>query len=136
MYWCNSPQKIIHCCDYGTDGSIANLRIFADLQHEAGEPDGSTIDADGFLWNARWGGSRLVRFAPDGRVERTLALPVAQPSCVSFGGIGLATIHTSTAWRHMSEAERATQPLSGGVFGLTLKDIKGLPEQRFLGVPA
>lgn len=136
MYFCDSPQKIIQCCDYGADGKIGNLRLFADVRHEAGEPDGSTIDADGHLWNARWGGSRVVRFAPDGKVVQSLGVPVAQPSCVSFGGPGLSSIYASTAWRQLSEAERAAQPLAGGVFGLALQDIRGLPEQRFLGLPA
>lgn len=136
MHWCDSPQKIIHCCDYGVDGSITNQRVFADLRREIGEPDGSTVDADGHLWNARWGGSRLVRHAPDGSVDRMFQLPVAQPSCVTFGGPGLSTVYVSTAWRQLGEAERAVQPLAGGVFGSASGGIKGLPEQRFLASPA
>lgn len=136
MYWCDSPQKLIHCCDYAADGRISGLRVFADLRHETGEPDGSTIDAEGYLWNARWGGSRLVRFAPDGRVDRVLELPVSQPSCVAFGGPALSTVYSSTAWRQLGAAERAAQPLAGGVFGLAFGALKGLPEQRFLGLPA
>ncbi|HEX7645119.1 MAG TPA: SMP-30/gluconolactonase/LRE family protein [Burkholderiaceae bacterium] len=133
MYWCDSPQKIIHCCDYGVDGRIANLRVFADLRQETGAPDGSTVDAEGYLWNARWGGSCLVRHAPDGSIDCVLGLPVTQPSCVTFGGPDLSTIYASTAWRELGETERAAQPLAGGVFGWAAGAIKGLPEQRFLG---
>ncbi|HEX8955750.1 MAG TPA: SMP-30/gluconolactonase/LRE family protein [Burkholderiaceae bacterium] len=133
MYWCDSPEKIIHCCDYGVDGGIANPRVFADLRQEVGAPDGSTVDAEGYLWNARWGGSRLVRHAPDGSIDCVLSLPVTQPSCLTFGGPDLSTVYASTAWEHMGEAERAPQPLAGGVFGLASGAIKGLPEQRFLG---
>ncbi len=133
MYYCDSPQKIIRCCDYGADGTIANQRQFADLRGETGEPDGSTVDAAGYLWNARWGGGRIARHAPDGRIERVLTLPVAQPTCVALGGPGLSTVYASTAWRGLSEHERVAQPLAGGVFASMQSDLAGLPEQRFLG---
>ena len=130
MYYCDSQEKVIRCCDYGD--VIGAPRVFADLSTENGEPDGSTIDADGYLWNARWGAGRLVRFAPDGSVERVLSLAAPQPTCVAFGGPLLDTVYASSARLGLSEAELVDATASGGVFKF-VTDVQGLPEQRFLG---
>jgi L-arabinonolactonase len=130
MYYCDSPAKVIHCCDYGDH--IGASRVFADLTGETGEPDGSTIDADGYLWNARWGASRLVRYSPDGEVERVLMLDAPQPTCVAFGGPLLDKVYATSARQWLSDADLAAAPKSGGLFTLAT-DVTGLPEQRFLG---
>ena len=130
MYYCDSQDKVLRCCDYGD--VLGASRVFADLSSEDGEPDGSTIDAAGYLWPARWGAGRLVRFAPDGSVERVVLLAAPQPTCVAFGGALLDTLYASSARLSLSEAELVAAPASGGVFQLT-SDVRGLPEQRFLG---
>jgi L-arabinonolactonase len=87
MYYADSATGEIRCCDYDPAiRRVANLRVFAAADAAPGDPDGSTIDADGYLWNARWGAGQVVRFAPDGRVDRILALPAPQPTCPAFGG--------------------------------------------------
>ncbi|MBC7453070.1 MAG: SMP-30/gluconolactonase/LRE family protein [Massilia sp.] len=130
MYYCDSQEKVLRCCDYGDVPGAP--RVFADLSAENGEPDGSTIDADGYLWNARWGDGRLVRFAPDGSVDQVLLLAAPQPTCVAFGGARLSTVYASSARLSLSEAELAEAPASGGVFEFA-SAVRGLPEQRFLG---
>ena len=128
MYYCNSPDKVIRCCDYSENGDLANDRVFAQVVGE-GEPDGSCIDADGYLWNAQWGAGKLVRYAPDGTVERVLTTPGSQPSCVCIGGVGLDTIYASSARVGLA----SPAPADGGIFTAKLNDIKGLAESRFAG---
>jgi L-arabinonolactonase len=136
MYYCDSATGEIRCCDYDPadgasgGGAVANLRVFAPADAAPGDPDGATIDAEGYLWNARWGGAQVVRFAPDGRVDRVLALPAPQPTCVAFGGANLDVLYVSSATQGMAPDALAAASASGGVFALAL-DVRGLPEQRF-----
>ena len=128
MYYCNSPDRAIRCCDYDpATGAISNERLFAALDGTSGEPDGSCIDAAGFLWNAQWGASRVVRYAPDGRVDRVIATPALQPSCVAIGGADMDTLYVTSARVGMTEPAVH----DGALFKQTLSDIRGLPESRF-----
>jgi L-arabinonolactonase len=132
LYYCDSPSKTIHCCDYDTAaGSVSNARLFADLQQQPGVPDGSTVDSEGYLWNAQWGGYRVLRFAPDGSIDRMITVPVAQPSCVALGGADLDTLYVTSARESLAAAALLAEPAAGGVFQLRLTDIRGLPEMRF-----
>ena len=131
MYYCDSATREIRCCDYDpASGAVAKLRVFAAADAAPGDPDGSTIDAEGYLWNARWGGGQVVRFAPDGRVDRVLALPAPQPTCAAFGGARLDVLYVSSATVGLAPAALAAAAGSGGVFAQAL-DVCGLPEQRF-----
>jgi L-arabinonolactonase len=136
MYYCDSLTKTIRCCTYGpSGGAVSDDKLFADLQREPGVPDGSLVDADGYLWNAQWGGARVVRYAPDGNVDRVLPLPVSQPSCVAFGGAGLNELYISSARVSMSADALAQEPQAGGLFHYSLPGAAGLPESRFSGIP-
>jgi len=133
MYYCDTLQKNIMCCDYDVaSGDIGNARVFVDLHDAAGGPDGSAIDSQGYLWNAQWGGARVARYAPDGTFERSVAVPVSQPSCPAFGGPDLTTLFVTTAYEGMGATARANEVLAGGLFAAALDGIRGLPEQRFL----
>ncbi|HWW99651.1 SMP-30/gluconolactonase/LRE family protein [Collimonas sp.] len=134
MYYCDSLAKKIHCCDYDTAaGTISRERLFADLSAQPGEPDGSAIDSQGYLWNAQWGGHRVLRLAPDGSIERLLEVPVAQPSCVAFGGAGLHDLYISSARESLSPEALLAEPAAGGLFRHHVADVCGLPEARFDG---
>jgi L-arabinonolactonase len=129
MYYANSPDRAIRCCDYDVDsGAISNDRVFAEVPGLAGEPDGSCIDAEGHLWNAQWGASMVVRYAPDGTVERTLACPAQQPSCVTFGGHALDQLLVTSARVGLT----APAPEEGALYRSEMNGIHGLPESRFL----
>lgn len=106
-------------------GRLGERRLFAGI--EAGYPDGLTVDAEGHVWCAHYAGGRLSRFAPDGRLERTTALPVSNPTSLCFGGRDLATLYVTTA-REGAEGE----PLAGAVLALE-PGVAGLPEPRFPG---
>jgi L-arabinonolactonase len=130
IYFCDSQDKIIYQCSYGD--TLGEPRMFADLRESGGEPDGSTVDSEGYLWNALWGGGRLIRFAPDGAIDRSIALAAPHPTCVAFGGPELTTIYASSAVLGLDNEALAAFPASGGVFE-TSAGIAGLPEPRFLG---
>ncbi|WP_039789099.1 SMP-30/gluconolactonase/LRE family protein [Herbaspirillum huttiense] len=134
MYHCDSMAGKIMVCDYDTDsGAVSHQRVFADLAQQPGGPDGSTVDAEGYLWNAQWGGARVVRFAPDGSIDRIVEVPTAQPSCVAFGGATFDTLFVTTAHEGMSAEQRAQDKLAGGLFSVPHLDVRGLPEVRFAG---
>jgi len=134
MYYCDTMEGKIMCCDYDVaTGGIGSQRLFVDLTGEPGGPDGCAVDSHGYLWNAQWGGARVVRYAPDGQVDRMVTLPVSQPSCPTFGGADLATLYVTTAHEGMDAVRREREPLSGGLFSVVLDGVTGLPEVRFGG---
>jgi len=91
------------------------------------EPDGAVVDSAGYVWNAQWNGSSVIRFAPDGSVDRVLKLPVSRPTCPAFGGKDLKTLYISSAREGLSAEQLAAEPLAGGVFAVEV-DVPGLPE--------
>ncbi|WP_050468687.1 SMP-30/gluconolactonase/LRE family protein [Herbaspirillum chlorophenolicum] len=134
MYHCDTMQNRIMCCDYDVhSGAVTNQRLFADFAGQPGCPDGSTVDAEGYLWNAQWGGSRVVRFAPDGSIDRIVEMPTEQPSCVAFGGPDLDTLYVTTAHEGMPQDKRARDALAGALFSVPVNGVRGLPEVRFGG---
>jgi sugar lactone lactonase YvrE len=112
-------------------GTLSNRRPFATPAGGAA-PDGGTIDAEGFLWNAEWDGWRVVRYAPDGRVDRVVALPVQKPTSCMFGGPDLATLYVTSAVWDLTPEKLAGQPQAGGLFALDV-GVRGVPEPRFAG---
>jgi L-arabinonolactonase len=125
MYYCDSPTRQIRVCDYAT---FDNDRVFVELTDADGEPDGSTVDAEGGLWNAQWGGRRVVRYAPDGRETARIGVPTEQPSCVAFGGADLDTLYITSARIGLNESD----PHAGGVF-VAQPGARGIAESWFAG---
>ena len=134
MYYCDSPTREIRACDYGADGRIANDRRFVALADADGDPDGSTVDADGGLWNAQWGGARVVRYDASGRETERVTVPTAQPSCVTLGGAQFTTLYVTSARVDLAREALAADPHAGGVFAAEV-GRRGLPEPRFGGRP-
>lgn len=130
MYFADSLRYSLYAYDYDTGrGQPGAERLLASTQ-APGFPDGSTVDAQGFLWNAEFNAARLVRYAPDGRIDRVVPLPVPRPTCCAFGGPGLETLYVTTASQNMSPEELAAQPLAGALLALDV-GVRGLPEPRF-----
>jgi sugar lactone lactonase YvrE len=118
-YYVDSPTRRVDVFDYDvTDGSLTGRRCFVDVSDVPGIPDGLTVDADGGVWVAFFGGSRVVRFTPDGVPELTVDLPVALVTSCCFGGPDLGDLFISTSTEGMDAAEVAAQPGAGGVFHL------------------
>jgi L-arabinonolactonase len=131
MYFADSPTCVIHCVDYHADGRLGQPRLFARLRSDEGFPDGSTVDAEGGLWNAQWDGGCVVRYDLNGVETSRLKLPVSRPTCPAFGGAELGRLYVSTARIGLSEDALRGQPTAGGVFALS-PGRRGLREHRFV----
>jgi sugar lactone lactonase YvrE len=123
FYFGDTLENAIYAYDYAT-GAIANERPFF-TGFNRGSPDGSSIDAEGFVWNCRYGGRCIVRVAPDGRVDRVIDMPVENITTCTFGGEDLRSLYITTA----ASAVRGDR-LAGSLFRLRV-DVPGLPENRF-----
>jgi L-arabinonolactonase len=130
MYFADTPTKIIRAYDYDPDsGEFSGERMFVAVQGP-GFPDGSTVDGDGCLWNAEWGGGRVVRYTPDGRVDRIVDLPCAQVTCCAFGGADLGWLFVTTARTGLDAATLAREPLAGALFAIDA-GVRGLADTPF-----
>lgn len=133
MYFIDSQPRVIYAYDFDpAAGTVRNRRVLVRIAEEHGLPDGMTVDAEGFLWVAQWSGGRVVRYDPDGKIERVIPMPVQRPTSVAFGGRDLTTLFITSGTMRMSEAELAAEPLAGNLFALET-DVQGLPEPRFAG---
>lgn len=133
LYFADSGKETIWAYDLDIDsGRISNQRVFSGPGDAPGVPDGATVDAEGYLWSARWGGWCVVRYDPKGRIDRKIDLPLQQPTCPAFGGDKLDVMYmTSARWR-LSGADLAKQPFAGGLCVLDV-GVRGLPEPYFKG---
>ena len=114
--------------DPGT-GALTNRRPFA-AGFGRGLPDGSCLDAEGYLWNCRFGGGCVVRFTPDGAVDRVLELPCTSPTTCTFGGPERRTLFITSARFGVDPAQVRANPSEGGLFALEV-GVAGRPEHRF-----
>lgn len=131
MYFADSRVKEISAFDFDIDeGSLGNRRVLARTPEGAG-PDGSVVDAEGFLWNAEWGMGRVVRYAPDGTEDAVIQLPVSHVTCLCFGGPDLTDLYVTTATAGLSGEQRVSEPEAGNVF-VYATPYRGLPETRFV----
>jgi L-arabinonolactonase len=130
MYYADSPTRTIFSVDYRADGSLGEPRVFVVLPADAGFPDGSTVDAQGGLWNAQWMGSCVVRYDSTGRETARFALPVSKPTCPAFGGPQLDELYVTSARIGLDSDALQREPSAGGVIALT-PGWRGLPESRF-----
>ena len=134
MYFADSLRYAIFAYDFDpASGEMRSERVFATTRAPA-FPDGSTVDADGYLWNAEFNGSRVVRYAPDGRIDRVIELPTRRPTCCAFGGAELDVLYITTASQQMSPAELAGEPLAGALLSIDA-GVRGLVEPRFILTP-
>lgn len=129
MYFGDSVRGLVWRWDFEPgSGAISNRRVFVEVPVSTGVPDGATVDADGFVWIAHWGGWRVVRYDPNGRIDRVVMLPVSQPSCPAFGGRDLMTLYVTSA--AIGAAQPAKEPLAGGLFAMDV-GVKGIAEVAY-----
>lgn len=132
-FFVNDSPRAMFVAEYDAAAGRAGAPyVFADVGAAPGFPDGMAFDAEGFLWNARWDGNGIARFAPDGRLDRFVPMPVSRPTSCAFGGAKLDRLYVTSARIHLDAAALAAQPLAGGVFVLDV-GAKGLPARRWRG---
>lgn len=121
--------------DYDAEaGTISGQRTAFAIPPGTGHPDGCCIDAEGNVWVAQWGGSRVVAYRPsDGSIVAEVRLPAAHVSSVTFGGPGLRDLYITTAKEHLSADERAAQPNAGNCFIVRDCGFTGVPACAFSG---
>ena len=126
FYFGDSLANTIWSYDYDRDtGAIQNEAVFF-AGFDRGLPDGSTVDADGYLWNCRYDGGCIVRLSPDGKIDRVIEMPVRKITTCTFGGADLTTLFVTTASVDAAPAER----LAGGLFAIQC-EVRGQAENRF-----
>ena len=131
LYWADSSERTLYASPLDpATGALGERGVFAHTRDTTGTPDGSAIDAEGFLWNCQWGGWRSVRYAPDGRVDRVVATPVARPTSCAFGGPDLRTLYVTSARDESSAAELERQPLAGALLAFE-PGVAGAPLPPF-----
>ena len=120
MYYIDSPTRRVDAFDFDqVGGLIRNRRTLIEFGEQDGWPDGMTIDVDGRLWIAMWGGAKIaVVDSKSGERVREIPMPVSQPTSCTFGGDDLSDLFVTSAWEGMTEKQRAAEPLAGSVFRL------------------
>ncbi|MBE7556887.1 MAG: SMP-30/gluconolactonase/LRE family protein [Anaerolineales bacterium] len=137
LYYADSTARRIYAYDVSPKtGDLSHRRVFIQVPLSEGLPDGLTVDAEGYVWSAQWYGSQVVRYDPEGRVERRIELPVAQVTSVAFGGPDLADLYITSAAESWPAWPNPYAPsgyhpdkveLGGSLYRLSL-DIQGKAE--------
>jgi sugar lactone lactonase YvrE len=123
MYLVDTIQRVVFGYEFDLDGArLGTRRVLVEVPQGQGIPDGLCVDADGCIWLAHWGGWRVCRYDPHGRLLQTVDFPVAQPSSCAFGPD--TTLYVTTAWEGLPD--RGGQPLAGSVFGFDA-GVRGAP---------
>lgn len=127
MYYIDSPEQRIDVFRYDVaTGEIADRQPFAEIDPTDGLPDGMTVDADGCVWVALFGGGVLRRYDPDGTLMTVVELPVRHPTSIAFGGPDLATMFVTTSRHKLTPEERADHPNAGAILVIDA-GVRGRP---------
>lgn len=125
MYYTDTRSYVMYRFDYDrTSGALANRQVFARVPEDEGKPDGMTVDAEGFVWSARWNGGRLVRYSPQGEEVMRVDFPAPKVSCVTFGGPDYRDMYVTTAGGNVRETDGDK---AGALFRVNF-GIRGRPE--------
>jgi sugar lactone lactonase YvrE len=131
FYFIDTFRRVIYAYDFSAAaGAISNRRVFARTVESDGYPDGLAVDAEGHVLVAFWGGWKIIRYDPDGKPEREIRFPVANPTACAFGGRDLDELYVTTARLGLKADELVKQPLAGDLFRVRL-NIQGQEEPLF-----
>lgn len=126
LYHVDTLGRTIHAFDVTNDGMVSGHRVFATIEEGKGYPDGPTVDSEGNVWIALFGGWGVRRYSPSGELTGFVRLPVANVTKIAFGGSGFRTAYATTARKGLSDAELADQPHAGDLFSFRV-EVPGLP---------
>lgn len=132
FYFTDTWSEDIWAFDYDQDaGTLSNKRTLCSTKGQDGVPDGSTVDAEGFVWNAQVYGGYVVRYAPDGSVDRRIEMPVKKVTSVMFGGPDLDLLYVTSMAKPPLPHLPEDGPLGGSLFVIRNLGVRGIPEPRF-----
>ncbi|HEV2518203.1 MAG TPA: SMP-30/gluconolactonase/LRE family protein [Devosia sp.] len=131
MYFADSAEGCVFAYDFDIEaGTLSNRRSVIQIPPVEGKPDGLTVDAEGYIWVAVWDGWAVRRYAPDGRLDRVVGVPVPRPSSCCFGGDRLETLYITSGRIRLAERMLVEAPLSGGIFAIDA-GVRGQPSGTF-----
>jgi sugar lactone lactonase YvrE len=131
MYFAHTTLRVIHAFAFdGERGTISDGRVLVRVDEEVGGPDGLTVDADGDLWVAIFGGGRVRRYSPDGELREELPVPATETTSCAFAGPGLNRLYVTTATEYWSHEQRRAEPAAGLVYRFDM-DTTGRPAEPF-----
>jgi sugar lactone lactonase YvrE len=134
MYLADSGTRRVEAFDFdGGTGDISGRRALVHMEQPGVVPDGLTVDEEGGIWVAVWGGGAIQRYAADGSLLATVRLPVERPTSCAFGGPDRATLFVTTARAGLDEIALARQPDAGHVFRIDGLDVRGMPCAPYRG---
>ncbi|MFZ0369019.1 MAG: SMP-30/gluconolactonase/LRE family protein [Halobacillus sp.] len=134
MYHIDTPTKQVVRYDFNMEtGEITNPKTVVTIPEDQGSPDGMTIDEEGMLWIAHFGGAGVSRWNPEkGECVEFIDVPASNVTCCVFGGKDMNELYITTARKDMSEEDLEKYPEAGGLFKLKTK-VRGLPSYPFKG---
>lgn len=133
LYFADSFERTLYAYDYCPEtGAATGRRVFATAHDVAGTFDGATVDAEGGVWSAIVFGGKVVRYRPDGSVDRVVRMPVRNVTSVMFGGRDLDVLYVTSMGRPFRGLPQR-EPHAGCVFAVHGLGVRGLPEPRFGG---
>lgn len=128
LYHNDTGRGRVYRFDLSVDGSLSNKTEFLLFPRELGSPDGMTVDADGGLWIAHWGGGRVTRFRPDASEDHSIELPASQITSCAFAGERLERLFVTSA-----AVDRDDEQYAGCLFEVDPGGACGLPGHDFAG---
>ncbi|NIH84177.1 SMP-30/gluconolactonase/LRE family protein [Amycolatopsis granulosa] len=128
-YYVDTATGRIDAFDYTAAAGLTHRRPVVTIPADVGSPDGLTVDAEGNLWVALWGGGAVHCYAPGGAQLARVALPVTQVSACTFGGTDLSELYITTSRQGVGEG---TQPEAGALFRVR-PGVRGMPAHRYSG---
>ena len=127
FYFTDTSKRCVYRFEVTENGGLSGKTVFIEFEPGAGHPDGTTVDSEGCLWIALYGGWGVARFSPKGERMESVKLPCANVTKLAFGGPDLTTAYVTTARQKLSPDQLHRQPLAGGIFAFEV-ECRGLPQ--------
>ncbi|MBM0107728.1 SMP-30/gluconolactonase/LRE family protein [Steroidobacter sp. S1-65] len=130
MYHTDTGLKTIYRFDLSPEGELSNKRVWLKFTDEMGNPDGMTVDSEGFIWIAHWDGARVSRWSPDAKLDREIRLPAPRITSMTFAGPELDRLFVTSAAKGL---DRDKERYAGALFEVDAGGVRGLPPGSFAG---
>jgi sugar lactone lactonase YvrE len=128
-YYNDTPTQHVALFDYDSGSGLTGRRVFVEISEEDGHPDGLTVDAEGGIWVALYGGSAVRRYSPDGRLDEIVEVPTSQVTACAFGGPDLDQLFITTSQENLEPGADARAGAlfraAPGVTGLAVREFAG-----------